>query len=61
MHVDGAWTDEQRLGDLAIRPPHRDEAEDLEPTSRQAGVLEPACRSTAESLLDLLTEQSQLF
>ena len=61
MHVDGAWANEQRLGDLAIRSPHRDEAEHLELTSRQSGVLEPTCRSTTESPLDLLTEQSQLF
>jgi hypothetical protein len=36
VHVDGAWADEQRLGDLAIRPAYRDEAEHLELTSRHA-------------------------
>ena len=61
MHVDGAWANEQRLGDLAIRPPDRDEVEHLELTSRQSGVLEPTRRSTTESPLDLFTEQGQLF
>ena len=61
MHVDGAWANEQRLGDLAIRSPHRDEAEHLELTSRQSGVLEPTRCSTTESPPDLFTEQSQLL
>jgi hypothetical protein len=60
MHVDGAWANEQRLGDLAIRPPDRDEAEHLELTSRQSGVLEPARCSTTKSPLDLSSKASSL-
>jgi hypothetical protein len=36
VHVDGAWANKQRLGDLAIRPPDRDEAKHPELTSRHA-------------------------
>jgi hypothetical protein len=61
VHVDGAWADEQRSGELAVGPPDRDEAEHLELTSRQSGVLELVRRSSTESPIDLLAEARQLL
>ena len=61
VHVDGAWAEEQPLGDLAVGAPDRDKAQHLDLTPRQAGVLKLARRPSTESSLDLLAEVGELL
>ena len=54
MHVDGAGTEEELVGDLAVRASHGDQAEDLELSPRQAALLHVTGCPAAEALIDSL-------
>jgi hypothetical protein len=61
VHVDGARAEEQLVGDLAVGAPDRNQAQDLDLTSRQSGMLKLARGPSTESTLDLLAEVGELL
>jgi hypothetical protein len=58
VHVDRPRAEEQLVGDLAVRPPHGGQAQDLELAPRQPEPLEVGGDTATETLVDRLARYS---